>query len=140
MVSAATEAHPDQLQLMALGWQAWRDGDWFAAHDHWEEVWMSLKGRPRRLLQALIQLSVALVHLEQGNLKGARSLLVKAQQRLKQVGSVDDLELPAAGLPEPSALVAAILNLEGQLKGLPDLPNKDWSMIQPPELTAAGPA
>jgi FAD/FMN-containing dehydrogenase len=140
MVSTATEYPKDQQHLMELGWQAWRDGDWFAAHDHWEEVWMSLKGRPRRLLQALIQLSVALVHLEQGNLKGARSLLIKAQDRLRQVGDTDDLELPAAALPEPSALLAAILDLEGQLGGLPDLPDKDWGRIQPPELTAATPS
>jgi hypothetical protein len=64
------------------GLVAYRQGDYFRAHEEWEELWASYATPERTFLQGLIQLAVSLVHLENGNLKGARNLLRKAREKL----------------------------------------------------------
>ena len=53
----------------------YRTGDYFEAHESWEELWSDYYLMDRKFIQGLIQLSVSFVHLETGNIKGAKSLL-----------------------------------------------------------------
>ena len=50
-------------------------GDFFAAHEVWEDVWRAAPPSEKKFLQGLIQVSVAFHHHSTGNLVGARSLL-----------------------------------------------------------------
>jgi hypothetical protein len=45
-------------------------GYYFEAHEVVEKFWLGYRGRFKRFLQALIQVSIANMHLEGGNLKG----------------------------------------------------------------------
>ena len=64
--------------LFQRGLQAYQDKDYFSAHDHWEELWSDYYLEDRLFIQALIQMAVSFVHLENGNLKGAKSLMDKS--------------------------------------------------------------
>jgi predicted metal-dependent hydrolase len=56
--------------------------DYFAAHEVWEEAWLSAGGETRQFLQGLIQWSVALHHFRNGNLPGARKLFASGESLL----------------------------------------------------------
>jgi len=57
-------------------------GEFFDAHEVWEDVWRASSGPEKRYLQGLIQVAVALHHHSRGNLAGARSLLRRAAHNL----------------------------------------------------------
>lgn len=58
------------------------DCDFFEAHDIWEELWADYSGPSRKFYQGLIQTAVALHHFGNGNLRGARKLLVSSAEYL----------------------------------------------------------
>ena len=60
-------------------------GRYFESHEVWEHLWLRADGNHKVLLQGLIQAAAAMLHLERGNLPGARSLHRKAQARLEAV-------------------------------------------------------
>lgn len=62
--------------------------DYFAAHEVWEEAWLSAGGETRRFLQGLIQWSIALLHFRNGNLRGARKLFASGDLLLAVFPSV----------------------------------------------------
>lgn len=49
-------------------------GDWFEAHEAWEELWQETAAPQRLFYQGLIQAAVALCHFHNGNLRGAVKL------------------------------------------------------------------
>lgn len=67
---------------LAQGLRCYRAGEFFAAHEHWEAVWLELQGPEKTLLQALIQVAAAFHHFQRGNQLGTRSLLQAALRRL----------------------------------------------------------
>jgi predicted metal-dependent hydrolase len=75
----ALEAH--DLTMLRRGLGYCRAGDYFAAHDAWEEVWQGLRGRRRLFWQAMIQLVVGAYHYTNGNLRGCRGQWQKALQK-----------------------------------------------------------
>ena len=56
---------------------------WYEAHDAFEELWHETMGPDRPLLQGIVQIAVAHVHLERGNARGATVLLGEALGRLQ---------------------------------------------------------
>ena len=58
-------------------------GLFFEVHELLEPHWVSASGPERQALQGLIQVAVAFQHLANGNLEGARSLMVEGSARLK---------------------------------------------------------
>ena len=74
--------------LFQRGLQAYQDKDYFSAHDHWEELWSDYYLEDRLFIQALIQMAVSFVHLENGNLKGAKSLMDKSLKKLKEYAGI----------------------------------------------------
>ena len=61
----------DQEKIESLfneGLQHYRTGDYFEAHESWEELWSDYYLEDRKFIQGLIQLSVSFVHLENNNL------------------------------------------------------------------------
>jgi uncharacterized protein len=66
------------------GLRCYRAGEFFAAHEHWECVWLGSKEPERTFLQGLIQVAAAFYHLQRGNSRGTRSLLERARVRLER--------------------------------------------------------
>ena len=64
--------------LFEEGKSKYLNAEYFDAHEVWEDLWSGYYLPDRKLVQGLIQLSVSLVHLNNGNLKGAKSLLIKS--------------------------------------------------------------
>ena len=57
--------------------EAYHEGNYFDAHEFWENLWSDYYLEDRQFIQGLIQLSVSFVHLGNNNLKGAKSLMRK---------------------------------------------------------------
>lgn len=67
-------------------------GDWYPCHDQFEALWHETQGPLRPVLQGLLQIAVAQLHLERHNLHGATVLLGEGLGRLRQ-GPDQALEL-----------------------------------------------
>ena len=65
-------------QLFFDGLQAYEEKDFFEAHEMWEELWSEYYLDDKTFIQGLIQLAVSFVHLGNGNLNGAKSLMKKS--------------------------------------------------------------
>ena len=82
-------AYPESVSLdwncgaLAEGLACYRRTEFFLAHEHWESVWLTLQEPEKGFLQALIQITAALHHLQTGNSAGAVSLLRRALRRLE---------------------------------------------------------
>jgi uncharacterized protein len=68
---------------LGKGLRCYRAREFFAAHEHWEIVWLHAEEPEKTFLQGLIQVAAAFHHLERGNFRGTRSLLERAQRRLE---------------------------------------------------------
>ena len=56
---------------------------WYEAHDAFEEIWNSVDGDERQIIQGILQVSVSQFHLSKGNLNGATILLGEGLGRIK---------------------------------------------------------
>ena len=81
MVSDATF---DPLYLKGI--RFFNRGDFFEAHDVWEELWMQCEESARLFYQGLIQAAVSLLHFENGNQIGARKLCRSSREKLSLYG------------------------------------------------------
>lgn len=72
----------DDRIAFARGLTVFRDGDFYLAHDLWEEVWHGYRGADRLFLQGLIHIAVGSYHAQCGNTRGARSQLAKAAAKM----------------------------------------------------------
>lgn len=61
--------------------------DWYACHDLLEELWHETAGPMRPVLQGILQIAVAELHLEKENLRGATILMGEGLGRLRSSGS-----------------------------------------------------
>ena len=98
MASAALAEHPlaaaaaslsESLAAAALLFGARL---YFEVHELLEPAWQSATGDSREALQGLIQVAVGYQHLANGNLAGARALLLEGASRLL-TGRLADLDL-----------------------------------------------
>ena len=63
-------------------------GEWYACHDGFEELWHETQAPCRKVLQGILQIAVAHLHLERGNRRGATVLLGEGLGRLQGAGDV----------------------------------------------------
>jgi len=68
-------------ELFEKGLSYYKGGDYFEAHEYWEDLWSDFYLEDRKFIQGLIQLAVSFVHLGNGNIKGAKSLLSKSKEK-----------------------------------------------------------
>ena len=61
-------------------------GEYFEAHEVWENLWHVADGPRHSYLQGLIQIAAALHHAKRENLNGARKLLARALGYLEKTG------------------------------------------------------
>tara|TARA_Y100000739_G_C20423683_1_gene380118 strand:+ start:124 stop:507 length:384 start_codon:yes stop_codon:yes gene_type:complete len=68
---------------------------WYEAHDAFEDIWNTLDGDKRQIIQGILQVSVSQFHLSKGNLNGATILLGEGLGRIKNRTNINlgiDLE------------------------------------------------
>lgn len=68
---------------LAEGMRCYCNAEFFAAHEHWEAVWLVAHEPEKTFLQAVIQIAAAFHHLQHDNLPGTASLLKSAMRRLR---------------------------------------------------------
>ncbi|MGC2399193.1 MAG: DUF309 domain-containing protein [Acidobacteriaceae bacterium] len=69
---------------LAEGLRQYKAGEFFAAHESWESVWMVAQEPEKLFLQGLIQVTAAFHHLQRRNLLGTTRLLQHALRRLER--------------------------------------------------------
>ena len=67
-----------------IGMKLFNSCQWYKSHDAFEEIWHETGGPERQLLQGILQVAVAQVHLENSNMNGATILYGEALGRLKR--------------------------------------------------------
>ncbi len=93
-------------------------GDWYACHDGLEELWHETQGPMRPVLQGLLQIAVAHLHLERGNRRGATVLMGEGLGRLAGCGE-EALGLRLSPLREGVAARLSALQAGGDPSRLP---------------------
>jgi uncharacterized protein len=78
---------PDYDPRYLAGILFFNDGDYFEAHEVWEELWAESHGDQRRFIQGLIQAAVGLFHFGGGNLGGAVKLYRSSRDYMQPCGS-----------------------------------------------------
>ncbi len=79
------------------GMKLFNSCQWYKSHDVFEEIWHETGGAERQLLQGILQVAVAQVHLENSNINGATILYGEALGRLKRF-QLSNLGLDIEGL------------------------------------------
>lgn len=64
----------EESALFHKGIKLFNEGDWFEAHETWEDIWRMANDEKKRFYQGLIQAAVTIEHLRRGNPRGARSV------------------------------------------------------------------
>lgn len=64
----------DDLRHLKLGVQLFNDARYEAAHEEFEQVWLSMQGGDSDFFKGLIQACIAMHHFQRGNLEGAAKL------------------------------------------------------------------
>ena len=67
-----------------IGMKLFNSCQWYKCHDVLEEIWHETGGYERQLIQGILQVAVAEVHLENRNLNGATILYGEALGRLRR--------------------------------------------------------
>ena len=80
MNEESTKSFKDSL-FIALN--LFNNHEWYEAHDAFEDIWNTLDGEKRQIVQGILQVSVSQFHLSQGNLNGATILLGEGLGRIK---------------------------------------------------------
>jgi uncharacterized protein len=62
-------------------------GDYFEAHEVWEQLWMDCASPEKKFYQGLIQAAVGLCHFCNGNVRGARKLYHSSKDYMNRFGS-----------------------------------------------------
>lgn len=83
MDASAADYDPRYLAGIVL----FNRGDFFEAHEVWEQLWMDTHGPDKQFYQGLIQAAVGLCHFCNGNLRGAAKLYRSSRQYLERYGS-----------------------------------------------------
>jgi predicted metal-dependent hydrolase len=69
-------------ELFLQGIEEFNRGEFFAAHETWEQLWLKAAGAEKLFLQGTIQLAAAFYHWGRGNVPGALSLLRTGHSKL----------------------------------------------------------
>ncbi len=78
--TAANQPPPTHYEV---GISLFNAGEFFEAHDVWEEWWQDCTTADRRFFQALIQAAVALYHFGRGNYTGAARLFYSGKRYME---------------------------------------------------------
>ncbi len=108
--------------LFQRGLAEYEKGDYFEAHEAWEDLWSDYNFPDRKFIQGLIQLSVSFVHLGNGNLIGAKSLLKKCQDKFSDFSDVQR----GINLPELKSAIEAVEMVYVDMNNTSEF---DWDLV-----------
>jgi uncharacterized protein len=77
---------PDYDPRYLAGVLLFNRGDFFEAHEAWEELWMDTAGPDKAFYQGLLQAAVGLCHFCNGNVRGAVKLYHSSRDYLRRYG------------------------------------------------------
>ena len=77
------ESSKSLQELLCVALNHFNNHEWYEAHDVFEEIWNSVDGDERQVIQGMLQVSVSQFHLSKGNLNGATILLGEGLGRIK---------------------------------------------------------
>ncbi|MCC6580489.1 MAG: DUF309 domain-containing protein [Phycisphaeraceae bacterium] len=129
----------EEDRLFFEGVELFNAGQYFEAHEVWEDVWVMASGSLKLFYQGLIQCAVTLEHVRRGNPRGVRSVWETCQTKfIGQPSVVRGIDI-AAMLTDMRQAIAPILALPESAydPALPhgrDLPF-DWE--HPPRIQCA---
>ena len=98
--------------------ELFNQADWYGSHDGFEALWHETLEPDRSVLQGILQIAVAHLHRERGNLRGATVLLGEGLGRLAPFGD-GALGFDLALLRRNSALFLEALQQQRPLDALP---------------------
>ncbi|MBC8467199.1 MAG: DUF309 domain-containing protein, partial [Candidatus Marinimicrobia bacterium] len=75
-------------ELFIEGLKQYKAMDYFEAHEAWEDLWSDYYLEDKKFVQGLIQLAVSFVHIGNGNMIGAKSLLRKCKEKFLDFSGV----------------------------------------------------
>lgn len=102
----------DEAAIFHEGIALFNDGEWFEAHESWEDIWHMAAGPRKLFYQGLIQCAVTIEHMRRGNPRGVVTVYESAMTKFR-------------GLPNPYmgidwvSLTTAIGDMVEQIRGLP---------------------
>lgn len=70
MATNFTMDRDEEARLFHEGIALFNSGEWFEAHEVWEDIWHDAGGDKKRFYQGLIQLAVTIEHIRRGNPRG----------------------------------------------------------------------
>jgi predicted metal-dependent hydrolase len=86
-------------EVLRRGAERFNAGDYFGAHEVWEEGWRQEEGEPRALLQGLIQIAAGFVKWQRGEPAAVEPLLARGLAKIEVAGpeaGIDVSEFAAA--------------------------------------------
>ena len=97
---------PDERhRLMEAGRAAFNRGEFYEAHEHWEDVWNEVDDPERAWIQGMIQIATGLHKVSQDKRPPARTLLEKAMAKLADAPeALDGFDLGSMRAEAASAL------------------------------------
>ena len=91
-----------RARLLGDGRAAFDRGDYFAAHELWEEVWREAEDPERRWLQGLIQVAAGLHQLARSRPAPAARLMARALLKLADApAELGGIDIDALRQPPP---------------------------------------
>jgi len=93
-------------------------GDFFEAHESWEDLWHEAQGPRHPYLQGLIQVAAALHHASNGNLRGMKKLFASGLAYLEKGREAAD----EVDVEELTQLVLGFQNAADDPTGQAELP------------------
>ncbi|MCE9591406.1 MAG: DUF309 domain-containing protein [Planctomycetes bacterium] len=70
-----------EARLFHEGVELFNEGEWFDAHEVWEDVWNMASGPKKLFYQGLIQCAVTLEHVRRGNPRGVLTVFDSAKSK-----------------------------------------------------------
>lgn len=128
------DLHPDLTPaerscLFRLGIDLFNRGDFFAAHETWEEIWRSTTPEPRTLFQGLIQVAAAMHQVRDLHRRaGPSNTLAKARSHLERYTPVA-CGIDLAALLETVRRWQEWLKEEGEKPEWPAVEVVDWMAV-----------
>lgn len=120
----------ERRRLFQEGIDLFNRGEFFAAHETWEEIWRSTTPEPRELFQGLVQVAAALHQvLDLRRRIGPRNTLAKARGHL-------ELYTPAASGLDVAALLESVrkwqewVERDGERPAVPTIRVVDQDLIR----------
>lgn len=110
-VGLRLSAVEDSRKHFEEGCRLFDAGDYFEAHEVWEDLWNLADGARNAYLQGLIQVAAALVHAQRGNWKGNRKLFSTALGYLEKGRGAEE-----PGEVDPEALKDRMVEFELALR------------------------